>query len=139
MDKKETPSTMKATLEFNGEEFVVQHPGNRAWLRIYQTLLSDAKNMDIERFMDWCFEHVVHPKKGGKLVLDTIHVAEMMEWVALLQSFLSRGELDPDHAWRDYKGTGLAIGKREDEGGDSIPSGSEPGVDNVAPDNEGSG
>jgi hypothetical protein len=80
MSEKAKARLMKATLEFNGAEYTIQHPGNRAWLRIYQTLLADTKDLNIEKFLDWCFEHVVFPKEGAKLSLDTIPVAEMTDW-----------------------------------------------------------
>ena len=107
----------KATLELDGKEYVLQHPGNRAWLKHYQTSIG-ATEPDVVAFMDWAFEHVVFPKKGGQLSLDTLPIGMQRVWMPLLLNFLNRGELDAEHSWKDIVGEGLVIAKGEgdDEG-----------------------
>ena len=105
----------KATLELDGVEYVLQHPGNRAWLTHYQKSMS-GDEPDVVAFLDWCFEHVVHPKKSPKLSLDTLQIGGQQMWIPLLLAFLVRGELEAGRAWKDFESSGLVIAKEEGNG-----------------------
>ena len=116
----EKVSRPKATLELDGKEYVLQHPGNRAWLKHYQTSLG-AADPDVVKFLDWAFEHVVFPKKGGQLSLDTLSIGAQRIWIPLLMGFLNRGELDAERSWKDIEGEGLVIASLDgDEEGEGL-------------------
>lgn len=107
------PQVRQVTLEMDGELYTLQHPGNRAYIRKYQTLLA-SEPKDIDAFLDWAFEEIVHPQKGDKLSLDTIPPNKWEDWFGVLVPFLSRGELDPDFKWSGYEGSEFAIAKPEE-------------------------
>jgi len=125
----EKVSRPKATLELDGMEYVLQHPGNRAWLSHYQKYMS-GDQPDVVAFLDWCFEHVVHPKKGPKLNLDTLPIGGQQDWIPLLLGFLVRGELEAGRAWSGFEGSGLVVAKGE--GDDSGEGGGGEKLDDVA-------
>lgn len=111
--EKEVPKVNQINLDFNGQLYTLQHPGARAYIRKYQTMLAtDPK--DMESFLDWAFEEIVHPDKGAKLTLDTVPLKDWDEWFGVLVPFLSRGELDRDYAWTGIEGTEFFIGKPEE-------------------------
>ena len=114
MDKKQ--ARPKATLDLDGVQYELQHPGNRAWLTHYQETMGGGTT-DVVAFLDWCFEHVIFPKKGPKLNLDTLPIGGQQTWIPLLLGFLIRGELEAGRAWSDFEGTGLVIAPGEGEDG----------------------
>ena len=92
---------MKVKLSLGGKVFILQHPGNRAWLKL-QEEIGDSKDgktrLDGCALMDYCFEHVVFPEVGSKLSLDSINQKEAQEWGEILPSFLG-GKLEKDYKW----------------------------------------
>ena len=111
----DTPKVVQVTLVWpDGEEYTLQHPGNLAWLRIYQScFLGDT--MKLDEFMKWACEEVIHPKKGGKLSVQDIQPARLNDWIIVLQTFLVAGELHPEFTWRDHEDSGIPIGEMEEE------------------------
>lgn len=107
----DAPKVVQVTLVWDGDEYVLQHPGNQAWLEKYQDMF--VGKTDLSGFAKWCFDEVVHPVKGEKLTLDSVSPARLMDWVAVLQTFFASGELHPDFEWKNYKGTGYFIGEKE--------------------------
>jgi hypothetical protein len=84
---------MKTRIEIKGEGFVLQHPGNREWLKLQKEMLNvGSGQLDMEKLLDYSFEHVVFPEKGAKLSLDTIDLATLEVWQGILPRFL-RGRL----------------------------------------------
>lgn len=80
---------MKTRIEIKGKGYILQHPGNRAWLRLQKDLLNVSTGQyDSEKMLDFCFEHVVFPEPGGKLNLDAIELEELEVWQNLLPRFL---------------------------------------------------
>lgn len=80
-------------VKVNEREYKLQHPGNRAVLRLRAkcTNLSTG-SIDLEPMMDYCFEHVVIPQGHNfKPGIDTIHPREFEEWITILPGFLRRG------------------------------------------------
>ncbi len=111
----EKVSRPKATLELDGVKYALQHPGNRAWLTHYQKYMA-GETPDVVAFLDWCFEHVVRPKTGPKLSLDTLPIGGQQDWIPLLLGFLVRGELEAGRNWSGFEGSGLSIAKGEGDG-----------------------
>lgn len=107
----DTPKVVQVTLVWDKDEYVLQHPGNKAWLEVYQEMFVGGK--DIPGFAEWCFDQVVHPKEGEKLTLKSVSPARLMDWVAVLQTFFASGELHPDFTWKDFEGSGYSLGKKE--------------------------
>jgi hypothetical protein len=103
----DSPNIMKATLDWDGDKYVLQHPGVRAWLLKFQDYFSKDDTIQLVPFLDWCFEEVVFPEKGEKLTVDTLAPKRAMDWAALLQGFLSRGELYAGFKWSNIEGEGL--------------------------------
>ena len=102
---------LKVNLRLNKKVYVLQHPGNREWVRLYSKLYNvGTQSLNLEELFDYCFEHVVFPHDGPKLSLETVDIKELEDWGALLPSFL-RGELDPTYSWSDVDGGGPAKGK----------------------------
>jgi len=95
---------MKQKLDFKGKIYILQHPGNRAWLELKSTLL-DARTGRISslKLLDYSFEHVVFPVDGPPLKVDTIPVEEVEDWQVILSNFF-RGELDEDYKWESFTG-----------------------------------
>lgn len=86
---------MKVRIEIKGKGYVLQHPGNRAWLRLQKEMLNvSTGQFDMEKVLDYGFEHVVFPESGPKLSIDTIPTAEMEVWQGLLPRFF-RDRLSP--------------------------------------------
>ena len=84
---------MKTRIEIKGEGFILQHPGNREWLRLQKEMLNlSTGQLDMEKVLDYGFEHVVYPETGKKLSLDTIDLFQMEVWQGILPRFL-RGRL----------------------------------------------
>lgn len=80
---------MKTRIELKGKGYILQHPGNRAWLRLQKEMLNvSTGQFDMEKVLDYGFENVVFPEEGPKLNIDSISVAEMEVWQGLLPRFL---------------------------------------------------
>lgn len=112
----DTPKAVQVTLVWpNGDEYVLQHPGNLAWLEVYERFFLAEGGTKISKFMKWACEEVIHPKTGEKLDVQAISPARLMDWVVVLQSFLVAGELHPEFVWRDYADSGFSLGEMEEE------------------------
>jgi len=80
---------LKTRIEIKGAGYILQHPGNRAWLRLQKDLLNVSTGQyDAEKLIDYGFEHVVFPEAGAKLSLDTIDLDELEVWQNVLPRFL---------------------------------------------------
>jgi len=90
----------------NEKVYKLQHPGNRGWLQLQQSLIDvtpeGKSSIDIVKLMDYCFENIVFPEKGGKLNLDELPLSELEVWQLLLPRFL-RGELDSGYVYPETK------------------------------------
>jgi len=87
----------------NEKVYKFQHPGNREWLKLQSKMLDiKTQSIDMEKLIDYCFEHVVHPAEGGKLKLDDLHPRELEAWQLVLPRFL-RGELDSGYIYPEDK------------------------------------
>lgn len=83
----------------NGKVYKLQHPGNRAWLEIKETMYKPQTDTIIMiPFLDFCFEHVVFPEVGSKITLDGCDPAELEVWGEILPRFF-RGKLDRDYIY----------------------------------------
>ena len=91
------------TCVINGKIYKFQHPGNRAWLQLQSAMLDiNTKTINMEKLIDYCFEHVVLPVSGARLDLDTIPISELEAWQIVLPRFL-RGELVAGYVYPDDK------------------------------------
>ena len=80
---------LENTVKVGKREYILQHPGNRAWLKLQKKIFNaKTSEFDAEALLDYCFEHVVHPLEGVKLSLDDIHPSELGEWQTILPRFL---------------------------------------------------
>lgn len=80
---------MKVRIEIKGKGYILQHPGNRAWLRLQKDMLNvSTGQFDMEKLLDYGFENVVWPESGPKLSVDTIPTIEMEVWQGILPRFL---------------------------------------------------
>jgi hypothetical protein len=87
----------------NKRPYSFQHPGNREWLKLQSQMLDiKTKTLDMEKLIDYCFEHVVIPLEGNKLDLDTLPVQDLGVWQVILPQFL-RGELVSGYVYPDDK------------------------------------
>ena len=112
----DTPKVVQVTIVWpGGEEYILQHPGNLAWLEAYERFFLGEGAMKVSKFMKWACDEVIHPKKGEKLTVQNIAQNRLMDWVVVLQSFFVAGELHPEFTWRDYEGSGFALGEMEEE------------------------
>lgn len=112
----DTPKAVQVTLVWpNGDEYVLQHPGNLAWLVVYERFFLGESGIKVSKFMKWACEEVIHPKEGEKLDVQDISPARLMDWVVVLQSFFVAGELHPEFTWRDYADSGFALGEMDEE------------------------
>lgn len=96
-----------ANIEVNGKRYKLQHPGNREWIKLkkkfFQITEGGGVSVDLETFLDYCFEHVVFPEEGKKLNLDDVDLHELEEvWGVVLQRFC-RGELDTGAKYKTKK------------------------------------
>jgi D-aminopeptidase len=81
--------------EVNGKRYKLQHPGNREVLKL-RARCTDTRtgSTDLEKMMDYCFEHVVIPDGHGfKPTVDNLHPREFENWIVLLPGFLRHGDL----------------------------------------------
>jgi hypothetical protein len=80
-------------VKVNNRKYKLQHPGNRAVLRLRAKCSNTSTgSIDLEPMMDYCFEYVVIPQGHSfKPGIDTIHPKEFEEWITLLPGFLRRG------------------------------------------------
>jgi|GEM_PF-2423016 len=84
----------------NGKVYKLQHPGNREWIKL-QGQLYDPQNkaFNMEKLLDYAFEHVVIPRDGKKLDLDSIDILELSEvWQIILPRFFT-GQLDAGYVY----------------------------------------
>lgn len=110
----------KIRIEIQGKGFILQHPGNRAWLRLQKEMINVTNGQyDTEKVLDYSFEHVVFPENGKKLSIDTIEQSEMEVWQQILPRFL-RGRLSSGES-----GSGFTTS-------DTAPAISAPGVEGQA-------
>jgi hypothetical protein len=82
-------------VEVNGKRYKLQHPGNREVLKL-RSRCTDTRtgSTDLEKMMDYCFEHVVIPEGHGfKPTLDNLHPKEFENWLTILPRFLRLGDL----------------------------------------------
>ena len=104
---------LKAKLELNGKVYTLQHPGNRAWVKLQCELIdTKTQRVDLERLLDYSFEHVIHPEEGPKLTIDTVPLKELEEWTGILPEFF-RGDLAAAHSWNGEKPKGVPGGTTE--------------------------
>lgn len=84
----------------SGKKFKLQHPGNREWIKLQSTLYDPVKgSIDMEKLLDYCFEHVVLPEEGRKLDLDSIPLSDLTEvWQVILPRFLT-GKLESGYVY----------------------------------------
>lgn len=82
----------KQEVEVNGRKYILQHPGNREWIKLKSQINKmDADIFDWEALLDYCFNHVVFPVEGERLTLDTVDPEELEEvWQIILPRFLRR-------------------------------------------------
>lgn len=86
---KKSLNFIETTVIVKDREYILQHPGNRAWLKLQKRLVNaKTSEFDSEVLMDYCFEHVVHTVDGKSLSLDDIHPSELGEWQTILPRFL---------------------------------------------------
>ena|SRR5271157_5152098 len=82
-------------VEVLGKKYKLQHPGNREWLQLQQSMLvysTDGKaHLDIVPLLDYFFEHVCIPLEEGapKLSIDTISLEDLEVWSSLAPTFLA--------------------------------------------------
>ena len=80
-------------VEVLGKKYKLQHPGNRAVLKLQSNAIN-AQNgtINLEPMMDFCFEHVVVPDGHGfHPTIDNLPPKEFEAWLGILPGFL-RGE-----------------------------------------------
>jgi len=96
---------LKSNVKVDGVQYILQHPGTRAWIQIQHTLneMTAAKNgevlirMNMEKLLDYCFENVISPEGHGfSPSLDNVIAGDdpvralkaVEEWQAILPRFL---------------------------------------------------
>lgn len=78
----------------DGKKYILQHPGNRVYLKWQQEFFSLTEGMDQALFLDQAFEHCVIPDcHDFKPTIDTVKPKEVTEWSKLLRRFCS-GDID---------------------------------------------
>jgi len=92
---------MDNIIEVNGKTYTLQHPGLREWVKLQSDMVNVVtKKLDMEKLMDYCFEHVVFPEDGEKISLDTVDIDEYTEvWQDILPRFL-RGKLESGYTFK---------------------------------------
>ncbi|TGK04165.1 hypothetical protein EHQ53_03175 [Leptospira langatensis] len=111
-------SAYQETIQVNGKEYILQHPGTKEWIKLKSKMfrITDG-NMDLSVILEYCFDHVVFPGKGAnKLSIDgplgpdgspiSLQQTELKAWIReleevweiILPRFL-RGELEPGFSW----------------------------------------
>jgi hypothetical protein len=76
----------------DGNVYRLEHPGNRVKLQWQKEFYNMTTGVDQERFLDLCFEHVVHPDgHANKPGIDTVKPAHLEVWQRLLHRFLDGG------------------------------------------------
>ena len=109
---------MKQRLEFKEKFYLLQHPGNRAWLKLRSELL-DARTgrISLLPLLDYAFEHVVFPEEGPKLTVEDLPIQDVEDWGGILSGFF-RGDLDADYKWEDASGLAIPAGSGDGDPGD---------------------
>jgi len=102
----------------NGKVYKLQHPGNRAWLEIKETMYKpQTDTIKMIPFLDYCFEHVIFPEEGDKLNLDTCDPIDLEVWQEILPRFfrgvLESGYIYPDDRKSQKEGARLLEGKSQ--------------------------
>jgi len=93
----------KNKIVINGKAYKLQHPGNREWLKIKETMYSVTKDhLEVIPMLDYCFEHVVFPEVGENLTIDNCDIDDLEVWQELLPSFL-RGQLEAGYIYPDTR------------------------------------
>lgn len=99
-------------IEFaDGKQYKLQHPGNRIKLQWEKEFINPVTGIDMEKFLDLCFENCVIPESHKfKPTIDNVKPAELGVWGSVLRRFLG-GELnDPLARPEDGTDTGGASG-----------------------------
>ena len=89
-------------IEVNGKLYKLQHPGNREWLRLKQSIFNVKENtINLEKLLDYAFEHVVFADGHNfKPTLDDISPEESEAWEVILPNYF-RGKVDKK--WKPKK------------------------------------
>lgn len=92
---KNAVSLYSEIVEVNGKHYKLQHPGNRAWLKLKQSLVNiTTKEFDFEKLLDYAFGHCVFPVDHAfEPTIDNISLSESEVWEVILPNFF-RGKVD---------------------------------------------
>lgn len=92
---KNAVSLYSEIVEVNGKLYKLQHPGNRAWLKLKQSLVNiTTKEFDFEKLLDYAFEYCVFPVDHNfEPTIDNISLSESEVWEVILPNFF-RGKVD---------------------------------------------
>jgi hypothetical protein len=90
-------NVIKTQIEVNGKKYNLQHPGNREWLKLKQSIytvnVDQVAEVNMTLMLDYFFEHCLYPVEGQKLTLDNVPLKELEEvWGSVAPRFL-RGDL----------------------------------------------
>lgn len=82
-------------VEVGGKLYKLQHPGNRAWLKLKQSLINlTSKEFDLVKLLDYAFEHCVFPHEHNfEPTIDNISLNDSEVWEVILPNFF-RGKVD---------------------------------------------
>lgn len=87
-------------VQVNGKKYKLQHPGNREWLKIKQTLFKvSSDGIDLIPLLDYFFEHCCFPESGEQLNLDNIPLAELEEVWSLVAPRFFRGTMEAGYIY----------------------------------------
>jgi hypothetical protein len=104
---KQAVSLYSETVEVNGKLYKLQHPGNRAWLKLKQSLVNiTTKEFDFEKLLDYAFENCVFPDGHTfEPTIDNISLSESEVWEVILPNFF-RGKVDNKFKPKNKTGEG---------------------------------
>jgi hypothetical protein len=92
----------QTTIEVNGKKYRLQHPGNREWMRLKKAaviLQNNEVSVDMEKLLDYFFEHCLFQTEGEKRTLDNIPLKELEEvWSIVAPRFLG-GDLESGYKY----------------------------------------
>jgi len=106
-NSKQPISIYSETVEVGGKLYRLQHPGNRAWLKLKQSLVNiTTKEFDFEKLLDYAFEHCVFPEGHNfEPTIDNVSLNESEVWEVILPNFF-RGKVDNKFKPKNKTGEG---------------------------------
>jgi hypothetical protein len=101
-NNNQIPQLFSDIVEVGGLKYKLQHPGNRAWIKLKPSLINmTTREFNLEKLMDYAFEHCVFPEGHSfEPTIDNIDLKDSETWEVLLPNFF-RGKIDPKFKPKD--------------------------------------